>query len=83
MGDTDLQAAMTGLQEVLPILEQAQHLLRDVGAQRKGAESKGYSNIWSDKAKARWPLPFTLYLRFGRAPAFLNARLGPDDCSHD
>ena len=65
MGDADLQAAMTGLQEALPILEQAQHLLRDGGGQKRIPEIKGWSSTWGNKAKARLSPPFILHLGFG------------------
>ena len=65
MGDADLQAAMTGLQEVLPILEQAQHLLRDGGGQKRKPEIRGWSSTWGNTAKARLSPPFILYLGFG------------------
>ena len=65
MGDADLQAAMTGLQEVLPILGQAQHLLRDGGGQKRISEIKGWSSTWGNKAKARLPPPFVFDLGLG------------------
>ena len=65
MGDADVHAAMTGLQEVLPVLERAQHLLRDGGEQRQRPESRGWSSTWSDKPKACSPSPPWLHLGSG------------------
>ena len=81
MGDADLQAAMTGLQEVLPVLEQAQHLLREAGGQGKGLEGKGWSSTWSDRSKARLPRLVVLHQGFGSTSVLLITGLGPDNCS--
>ena len=55
MGDPDLQAAKTGLLEVLPVLDQALELLQDEASQRRPSDIKGWSSTWSSKAKARKP----------------------------
>ena len=55
MGDPDLQAIMTGLQEVLPVLDQAQDLLQDEASQRRSSDTKGWSSTWSSRPKARNP----------------------------
>lgn len=52
MGDSDLQAVMTGLQEVLPVLDQAQDLLQDDSSQRRPSDTKGWSSTWNGRPKA-------------------------------
>ena len=58
-----MQAIMTGLQEVLPVLDQAQDLLQDEASQRRLADTKGWSSTWSSRPKARQPAQIpTLYM---------------------
>lgn len=52
MGDGDLQAVMTGLQEVLPVLDQAQDLLQEDSAQSRAPDTKCWSSTFSDRPKA-------------------------------
>lgn len=55
MADRDLQAVMTGLQEVLPVLDQAEDLLQDEASQRRPTDTKGWSSTWSSRPKVRAP----------------------------
>ena len=52
MGDGDVQAVMTGLQEVLPVLDQAQDLLQEDSAQSRPSDTKGCSSTFSGGPKA-------------------------------
>ena len=82
MGDADLQAVMTGLQEVLPVLEQAQDVLQDDGGLKRAPDSKGWSSTWSGKPKARPPL-FQMYAASCVEPKLkhIPVRLGPHACT--
>ena len=55
MGDPDLQAAKTGLLEVLPVLDQALKVLQHEASQRQPSDIKGWSSTWSSRTKARKP----------------------------
>jgi hypothetical protein len=52
MCDDDLQAVMTGLQEVLPVLDQAQDLLQKDSAQSRPTDTKGWSSTFNGRPKA-------------------------------
>ena len=43
---------MTGLQEVLPVLDQAQDLLEEDSAQSRPADTKGWSSTFNGRQKA-------------------------------
>ena len=62
MADPDLQAVMTGLQEVLPVLDQAGILLQDEASQRRPTDTKGWSNTWSGRPKVPAPTPTSTFL---------------------